>query len=63
MNILQTIIETESAGEFFVVAEHEENKIVDLRVHPIKNEMVGGALSYTIKELPALVEELEKALS
>jgi hypothetical protein len=61
MNIIHTILET-AIGIYFVVAEHDKKKISTLRVYQIVDGIVGARLSYTEKELPQLVENLEEAL-
>jgi len=60
--IFQTLLETE-VGQFLVNAEHDNCKVMSLRVYPISDGVVGEAAPFDMHDLPEVVKKIEAVLS
>lgn len=61
MNIFRTILETEY-GAFLVHATHENQKVLDITLHPTLDDMIFPALDIEICLLKDFVERVENLL-
>ena len=61
MKIFRTILETEY-GAFLVHAKHENQKVLDIALHPTLDDMIFGKLEIDIGLLKPFVERVEKLL-
>ena len=61
MKIFRTILETEY-GAFLVHATHENQKVLDIALHPTLKDMIFPALDIEICLLKDFVDRVEKLL-
>lgn len=62
MKIFQTILETES-GIFFANVEHENEKVLDIKLHPVIDGLIFPPLLIEICMLGEFVARVEKMLA
>jgi hypothetical protein len=62
MKIFQTILETES-GIFFANVKHENEKVLDMKLHPVIDELIFPPLLIEIGMLGDFVARVEKMLA
>jgi len=61
MNLFQTLLTTEQ-GQFVALAEHDNSKVMSLRVFPIFDGVVGQALPLGMAEMDGVVKKIEEVL-
>lgn len=59
--IFQTLLETD-LGQFLVHAEHDNSKVMSLKVYPISDGVVGEVSPFGMHELPDVVKKIEQVL-
>jgi hypothetical protein len=62
MNLFRTLLATEE-GDFLVLAEHDNSKVMSLRAFPISHGVVGEALPFGAGELGEVVKQIEQVLA
>lgn len=62
MNIIQTCVNCEM-GKFWIQAVHEDGRVVQLDIHPIKNGIIHPVMGFKMDDFPEIVESLEEVLA
>lgn len=60
-NLFQTLLDSD-LGQFLVHAEHDNSKVMSLKVYPISDGVVGEASPFGMHELPDVVKKIEQVL-
>jgi hypothetical protein len=61
MNLFQTLLDSD-LGQFLVHAEHDNSKVMSLKVYPIFDGVVGKALPHDMSEFSGVVKTIEEVL-